>query len=127
MDFNGILKTSATETAAFAKRNATRFATVADLVAARDGCKTKEARAMIEGLLVPLQKELQKECAAFDAKMSALWKKAKGETVPDDVQKKLDDQLKTTAKTMESGSGKKVQYNSDTGHKQWINLMSLSG
>jgi len=127
MDFNSILKTSATETAAFAKRNAQRFAIVGDLVTARDGCKSKEARAMIDGLIVPLQKELQKECAAFDAKMSALWKKTKGEKVPNDIQKKLDDQLKNTAKSIESGSGKKVDYNSDTGHKQWINLQSFSG
>lgn len=123
MDLTALLKPSLSEVAAFTKRNAQNMAIVGDLRAARDGCQTKEARAMIEALIVPMQKQLQKECAAFDAKMSAIWKKAKGEKVPDDVQKKLDRALEGSTKSMKSKNGPAVKYNSDTGHQKWIDVL----
>jgi 5-methylthioribose kinase len=126
MDFSKLIKSSATEANSFAKKNAMKFGIINDLQTARDGCKTKEARAMIEGLIVPMQKDLRKECATFDAKMSGIWKKAKGEKVPDDTQKELDNILKNSAKTIKSKSGSDIRHNSDTDHKQWVDLMSVS-
>ena len=61
MDLTALLKPSLSEVAAFTKRNAQNMAIVGDLRAARDGCQTKEARAMIEALIVPMQKQLQKD------------------------------------------------------------------
>ena len=125
MDFNTLLKPSISEVNAFVKRNAQNVAIVGDLRAARDVCKTKEARAKIEALILPMQKQLQKECAAFDAKMSSIWKKTKGEKIPDDVQKKLNGALESGTKTMKSKNGPEVKHNSDTGHNRWIDVQSF--
>ena len=125
MDFNTLLKPSINEVNTFVKRNALNVAIVSDLRAARDVCKTKEARAKIEALILPMQKQLQKECAAFDAKMSSIWKKAKGEKIPDDIQKKLDGALESGAKTMKSKNGPEVKHNGSIGHKQWIDIQSF--
>ena len=78
IDFNKLLKSSAGEVGSFAKKNAAKFGVIGDLQKARDGCKTKEARAMIEGLILPLQKELKKECAGFEARMSKIWEAGQG-------------------------------------------------
>ena len=53
MDLTALLKPSLSEVAAFTKRNAQNMAIVGDLRAARDGCQTKEARAMIEAEACP--------------------------------------------------------------------------
>ncbi len=123
MDFTGLLKSSISKINGFAKRNASSMAIIGDLQTARDGCKTKEARAMIEGLILPMQKQLQKECAAFDAKMSSIWGKTKGEKIPDDVQKKLDGAMNSGVKSMESKNSPKVKPNSSPSHKKWIELL----
>jgi len=56
MDFSEMIKSSGRESAAFAKRNAGKFAVIGDLQKARDGCSVTGAAAMIAGLIVPLQK-----------------------------------------------------------------------
>lgn len=122
MDLNTLVKSSAAEMADFAKRNAMPMAILADLRRARDSCKSREAQGMIEGLILPLQKELQKETVAFDAKMNAIWKKAKGEKLPDDVKKKLDEAMKSGAKQIKSKSGQDVTHDSNPDHKSWIEL-----
>lgn len=125
MDFTGLLKSSTNEITGFAKRNAANMAIIGDLQAARDTCKTKEARAIIEGHIVPMQKQLQKQCAAFDAKMSSIWKGAKGEKIPADVQKKLNGALEGGVKSMKSKTGPEIKHNSDANHKNWINVLSF--
>lgn len=117
-----LLKSSVNEITAFSKRNTLRLAMIVDLKDAAKACRTKEARGLIEGLLAPLQKELQKEAAAFDSKMSSIWSKAKGEKLPPDIQKKLDDALKNTTKDMQSKSGQDIKYNSSHVHKKWIDI-----
>lgn len=125
MDFNKLLKSSLSEVGDFTKRNATKFAIVADLKKARDSCKTKEARVLIETLIAPLQKELSKECSAFDARMGKIWKQAKGEEVPPEMQKKLDGVLQKATKDIAGKSGEKVKHNSDPSHTRWIEVSSL--
>lgn len=122
MDFTKLVKSSATEMASFAKQNAMNLAIVNDLRKARDGCKSKEAALMIQGLITPLEKQLEKARAAFDNRMNAIWKDAKGEKVPDDVQKDLDKVLKDGAQTLKSKSGQDVKPNSNPTHKYWIEL-----
>jgi len=65
---------------------------------------------MIEALIVPLQKELQKEVAAFDKRMSGIWKKAKGEKIPKETQKELDTVLKKSADQIKAKSGGRVAF-----------------
>ena len=122
MNFNELIKSSSKESANFAKKNAMKFGVIGDLQTARDGCKSKEAKAMIETLIVPLQKELQKECAAFDKRMSGIWKKAKGEKVPKETQKELDNVLKKSADTIKSQSGKKMGFNSEASSMGWTQV-----
>jgi len=61
---------------------------------------------------------------AFDKKMSGIWKAAKGEKVPKDTQKQLDDILKKSTDAMKSKSGAKPKYNADSDHRQWIDILS---
>jgi hypothetical protein len=123
MDFTAMIKSSAKEANDFAKRNAATFILVGDLQTARDACKTNEARNMIEGLFVPLQKQLQKQSTAFDAKMTRIWKPAKGEKLPKDTQKELDNALKKSSDAIKSKSGKEVKHNTDPAHTKWIDVL----
>lgn len=107
--FDAFLKAAGTELGAFIKRMQPKFAALADLELAANGCKSKEARAMIEGLIAPLEKELQKECSACSARIVAAWRKAKGQEPPPDVQKKITDLYKKSAKAMESSGVPKVK------------------
>jgi hypothetical protein len=120
MDFTKLVKSSASEMASFAKQNAMNLAILNDLRTARDGCKAREAALMIQGLITPLEKQLEKARASFDNRMNAIWKDAKGEKVPDDVQKELDKVLKDGAQTLKSKSGQDVKPNSDPKQKLWI-------
>ncbi|WP_299722817.1 hypothetical protein [uncultured Tateyamaria sp.] len=126
LNIGNLIKASGKESANFAKKNAMKFAIVGDLQTARDGCKTKEAKALVNTLIGPLQKELQKEAAAYDKRMSGIWKQAKGEEIPKDAQKELDNALKKSADAIKSKSGKDVKPNSDPGHSKWIDIMSNS-
>ncbi len=126
MEFDNLIKLSGKEVINFTKRNAERFAIVADLIAARDNCNTKGARALIQTLIAPMQKDVQRECANFDAKMSAIWKKAKGETVPKETQKKLDGLFKSGEKSFKSKSGQDIRYNGKYMELQWIGITSFS-
>lgn len=126
MNFSELIKASGKESLAFAKNNAVKVAVLSDLQTARDGCKSKEAKALIETLIVPRRKELQKEAAAYDKKMSDIWKKAKGEKIPKETQKELDTVLKKSADVIKSKSGKAVKPNSDTSHSKWIDVISIS-
>ena len=109
LSLNELIKSSGKETANFTKKNVMKYAIIGDLFAARDVCKSKEARTMIEGQIVPLQKELQKEVAAFDKKMADIWKKAKGEKIPKETQKELDTILKKSEGQIKSKSGSKYK------------------
>lgn len=126
MEFDNLLKLSGKEVANFSKRNAETFATLSDLIAARDSRNTKGARALIETLIAPMQKSAQRECANFDAKMSTIWKKAKGETVPAETQKKLDELQKKGEKAFKSTSGATVAFNLNYEQIKWIYIPSFS-
>ena len=110
MNINELIKSSGKETVNFTKKNAMKYGIIGDLQAARDVCKTKEARTMIETMIVPLQKELQKEVAAFDKKMEGIWKKAKGEKIPKETQKELDVMFKKSEDQIKSKGGGKVGF-----------------
>ena len=126
MIFNDILKTATTEVSAFAKRNGPRFAVLSDLKSAMDRCKTREARAMIESMYLPLESELQKECDALNARIGAVWKKAKGEKPPADVEKKLDQLYQKNVKSLQ-GTGKvKAQVSKGASHSKWAQILSIS-
>ncbi|MEP3710422.1 hypothetical protein [Tateyamaria sp.] len=122
MDFTEMIKQSGKETAAFAKRNSNRYAVISDLRAARDQCKTAAAAAIIGDLLFPLDKELRRETDAYDKKMSGIWKAAKGEKVPKDAQKKLDDLMKKSADSMKSKTGDKPKINTKPGDFKWMEI-----
>ncbi len=123
MIFNEILKTATREVGTFVKRNGPRFAVLNDLKTAMDGCKTKEARAMIESMYLPLDTELRKECEAMNGRIGALWKKSKGEKPPPDVEKKLDQLYQKGVKSLQ-GTGKiKAQVQKGQSHAQWIELL----
>ena len=109
LNLDVLIKSSGKEAANFTKKNVMKYAIIGDLFAARDVCKSKEARTMIEGQIVPLQKELQKEVAAFDKKMAGIWKKAKGEKIPKETQEELDAILKKSEGQIKSKSG--LKYN----------------
>lgn len=108
--YKDLIKSSAQETASFAKKNAAKYSVVADLLAAQDLCKTKEARAMIEAQAAPLQKALQKERVAFEKRLSGIWKATKGEKVPKETQKELDAVLKKSADAVHARSGSKYRF-----------------
>jgi len=112
MNFNELIKSTSKESAAFAKKNTMKYGVIGDLQAARDVCQSKEARGMIEALIAPLQKELQKEVATFEKKMAGIWKTAKGEKVPKETQKELDAVLKKSADQIKSKSGSKYKLDS---------------
>jgi hypothetical protein len=105
MEFDNLIKSSGKEVVNFSKKNGETFATLSDLKAARDSCKTKGARVLIETLIAPLQKSIQRECANFDAKMSAIWKPAKGQDASAEVKKKLDGHKKDIEKSFRTISG----------------------
>lgn len=126
MDFDKMLRSSTKEMTLFVKRNTAKFAVIGDLTKARDGCTTKEGRALIQDIILPLQKELRKECDAFDARMSSIWKPAKGEDVPKNTQKKLDSALKKETSTLRSKSGTNVAPNGNTSHSKWIEVEAFS-
>ena len=126
MSFDKMLKSSMTEIAAFSKKNAKKYSILRDLHVARLACKTKEARTLIDTILIPFQGDLQKERLLFDAKMSKIWKGTKPKEIPNDAQKNLDDALKKAAKSIESDGGPKTKYNSNPSHKNWIQIESFS-
>ena len=107
LNLNDLIKSSTKESVNFTKKNALKYGIIGDLQAARDVCKTKEARTMIEALIAPLQKDLQKEVAAFEKKMAGIWKKAIGEKIPTESQKEFDTVSKKSAEQIKSKSGMK--------------------
>ncbi|MEO9573177.1 MAG: hypothetical protein ABJ263_11870 [Tateyamaria sp.] len=109
LNYKDLIKSSAQEAASFAKKNAPKYNVATDLLAAKNLCKTKEARAMIEARMSPLQKELQKERAAFEKRLSGIWKAAKGEKVPKETQKELDGFLKKSADGIRAKSGSRYK------------------
>ena len=122
LNLNELIKSSSKESVNFTKKNVMKYGIIGDLHAARDACKTKEARTMIEALIVPLQKDLQKEVAAFEKKMAGIWKKAKGEKIPKETQKELDTVLKKSADQIKSKNGLKPSFND-----LFITSYSISG
>ena len=127
MEFDNLIKLSGNEVTKFVKRNAESFAILSDLLTARDNCDTKGARTQIQALIVPMLKDVQRECANFDAKMAAIWKKAKGETVPAETQKKLDNLIKSSEKSFKSKSKQNIKYNRYDMKGIFITSFSFSG
>jgi hypothetical protein len=112
MEFDNLIKLSGSEVTKFIKRNAESFAVVSDLMSARDNCDTKGARDQIQTLIAPMMKDVQRECASFDTKMAAIWKRAKGEVIPAGTQKKLDSLIKNGEKSLKSKNSHYIKFGS---------------
>ena len=125
MDYEKILKKTTAEISAFSKKNSKNFQVLGDLLVARDGCSTPDAKIMINSLIFPLEKTIAKEIKTFNDKMNKLWKVKKGESVPSDTQKKLDTTLKKGADKLGRDTKGKFKHNSDLGHKDWIMPLSF--
>ncbi|MEW9918589.1 hypothetical protein AB2B41_03170 [Marimonas sp. MJW-29] len=107
--FLDLLKTTGAELVKLNKRTSAKMALLGDLNTARATCKTKEAKAMIGELMLPIDKDVRKDVDAFNSKVAAAWKKAKGETPPPDVEKKIQGVLNNGAKSMQSKGGPRLE------------------